>query len=285
MIRPARGEDLSSIRSLLEEVHAHDGVAAVGEAGLLALAAGRAEQFLLTEDGEGAPVGVAWSDGTSAELAVAPASRRRGYGKKIVEALAAAHPEARLWQHGRVPGAAELAAASGLTPVRELLHMRWEAADVVVPPVPEGWSVRTFTPDDGAAWVSLNAEVFADHPEQGRITEADLAARRAEPWFDPELFWLVEDTEGTLAGYCWVKPGETDDELYVIGLAPAARGTGLAAHLVARAQNAARNRGAESLGLYADAVNLSAVRSYEKAGFEIDAVDLQYGHKEGRDAT
>lgn len=284
--------ELAGARALLAETESHDGVAPVGESGLLALAAGEAEEFLLAREtpGRGSDahvaepvpspiVGVAWTDGVSAELAVAPAHRRRGVGTELARALADAHPAARIWQHGRVPGAAEFARAAGLEPVRELLHMRWEARHTAVPPVPDGWTVRPFTPGDGAAWVALNAEVFADHPEQGRISEGDLAARTAEPWFDPELFWLVEGPEGDLAGYAWLKPGEREDELYVIGLAPAARGSGLAAHLVARAQQAAAARGRQGLSLYVDAVNRSAVRSYERAGFVTDGADLQYAPK------
>lgn len=281
MIAPATPDDLPAIAALLGQAEDHDGVGAVGEVGLLALAAGRAGEFLtareaapgdVTDASPSAIAGAAWTDGRSAELAVAPAARRRGVGTALVEAIVPSG--ARIWAHGPVPH--EFIEAVGLLPVRELLHLRWEAGSVVVPPVPDGITVRTFTEADGPAWVALNASVFADHPEQGRLTERDLAERTASAWFDADLFWLAEDSRGTLIGYSWVKPGEDEDELYVIGLAEEARGKGLAAHLVGRAQEAASRRGVSGLGLYVDAVNRTAVRSYERAGFLPDGVDLQF---------
>ncbi len=284
--RPARPADLAAIAQLLDAVEEHDGVAPVGEVGRLALTAGKLSEFFVAIEGEGDPVartstsgilGSVWTDGQSAELAVLPQHRRRGIGTALIDTLVSAHPLAKAWAHGRVPGAAEFARARGGIPVRELLHMTWLAGDAVVPPVPDGWEVRTFTPADAAAWVALNAEIFADHPEQGSITEADLAARMTKPWFDPRLFWLVVNELGGLAGYAWMKPGAGGaDELYVIGLAASARGTGLAAHLVGRVQEATAARGSTSLGLYVEAGNKSAVRSYERAGFHTDGVDLQY---------
>ena len=59
--------------------------------------------------------------------------------------------------------------------------------------VPAGIEIRTFRPGtaDEHDWLRVNAEAFADHPEQGRFTAEDLAARMAEPWFDPEGFFVA----------------------------------------------------------------------------------------------
>lgn len=70
----------------------------------------------------------------------------------------------------------------------------------VTTPLSKGYVLRTFEGPadgpDGRAWVRANAEIFADHPEQGSLTVSDLAARMAQDWFDPTAFLLIEAPEG-----------------------------------------------------------------------------------------
>src|SRR5690606_10535850 len=106
--------------------------------------------------------------------------------------------------------------------------------------LPAGVRLRPFRPGaDEPAWRSLNARAFADHPEQGRWTLADLRLRMAEPWFDPAGFLLAErETDGRLLGFHWTKvhakdPSSTGGEpapigeVYVLGVDPQAQGLGL----------------------------------------------------------
>ena len=56
-------------------------------------------------------------------------------------------------------------------------------------------------PDDDAELLRVNNAAFAWHPEQGGWTEAEIAERRAEPWFDPEgLFLAFDEQSGELLG-------------------------------------------------------------------------------------
>ena len=59
-------------------------------------------------------------------------------------------------------------------------------------PRPDGLRIARFRPGmDDEAWVEVNARAFAHHPEQGSMTVEDLRLRMAEPWFDPEGFFLA----------------------------------------------------------------------------------------------
>lgn len=155
-------------------------------------------------------------EGPSAELVVDPAHRGLGYGRRVVEELIAQTPDRhrlRLWAHGEESGAAELARGMGFEQMRTLWQMRRSllAALPRVEP-PPGVRIRTFRPgEDDEAWVALNNRAFAWHPEQGGWTVEDLHRRMAEPWFDPDGFFLAEREPAEpgapprLVGFHWTK--------------------------------------------------------------------------------
>src|SRR5208337_3873740 len=151
-----------------------------------------------------------------AELVVHPQARRRGIGAAMGRAaLAKTTGHNQFWAHGTLEPAQATASALGLVPVRELVQMRRSLRDTPdpVPPAP-GVQIRTYagTVDD-AELLRVNNAAFARHPEQGGWTEAELAKRRNEAWFDPAgLFLAFEDSEdsqgeraGRLLGFHWTK--------------------------------------------------------------------------------
>jgi GNAT superfamily N-acetyltransferase len=73
----------------------------------------------------------------------------------------------------------------------------------------------------------------------------------------------VAGPQGTLAGFHIVK----DDELYQLYVAPAARGTGVAAILLADAEARLRDCGVETAWLACTVGNNRAARFYEKCGW------------------
>lgn len=278
----------AAVIAVLEAVEEADGVAAVGEEGLLGLWHPGHEQvvhLLAREDGD--VVGYAWSDGRSAEIAVHPDARRRGHGRDLLGRLLENHPGAAVWAHGSLAPAVALAHAEGMVPARELLRMRAEvqsdggqsASGQPDVGLPLGLVARPFAGAadgaDGRSWLELNARVFATHPEQGHLDAEGLRRRMAEPWFEPDLFTLVEDA-GRLVAYCWLKPGREELEVYVLGVDRAHRKRGIAAALVADALRRAARRGARGVLLFVEGNNAAALRSYERAGFHVDAVDTQF---------
>lgn len=274
--------DPDAVRALAATVAGHDGVAAFSEQTLLNLTSSRQVVHLPVLDG-GALVAYAQLDDGSAELAVHPDRRRQGLGTRLLDAVLAEAPDARVWAHGPHPGAAPLAASRGLVVVRELWLMTGgpeslAAAAGSAPALPDGVTVTTFDADrDGDDWVAVNARAFAHHPEQGRMTRADLEARTAEPWFDPEGFWLARDGgDGTLLASMWTKVSDAVGEIYVLGVDPAAQGRGLGGFLTATAMQRFARLGLAEVELYVEGDNEAAIRTYQRAGFTRRRADVQY---------
>jgi len=145
-------------------------------------------------------------------------------------------------------------------------------------PLPEGITLRAFVPGrDEDAWLAVNAAAFADHPEQGRWTRADIESREAQAWFDPAGFLLAE-RDGTLLGFHWTKVhGGGVGEVYVIGIAPAATGLHLGSAVLAAGLAHLAGTGQREVILYTDESNAHAMRLYERFGFVRQDVDAQYG--------
>jgi mycothiol synthase len=226
--------------------------------------------------------------GASAEMVVHPAYRRHGLGRLLVATIRAetADGRLRLWAHGGHRGAAALAADLGFRQSRALWQMR-RSLYAALPTVelPDGVTVRNFEPGrDDEAWVRLNGTAFAGHPEQGGWTVEDLHRRMAEPWFDPHGFFLAERGD-RLAGFHWTKVhgGEGSHhghdpigEVYVLGVDPGERGTGLGRALTLVGLQHLRHLGLPDAMLYVDADNAAAIRLYQGLGFTRWETDLMF---------
>ncbi|MEU1585798.1 mycothiol synthase [Micromonospora sp. NPDC005710] len=224
--------------------------------------------------------------GIGVELVVHPAYRRRGTGRALARGvLASATGPLRAWAHGDHPSAAALAVDLGFTRARVLWQLRRPlAAPLGEPRLPDGVALRAFRPGaDDAAWLTLNARAFAEHPEQGRWTPDDLRVRLAEPWFDPAGFLLAEETAtGRLLGFHWTKvherPGSARiGEVYVLGVEPTAHGGGLGRALTTAGLAHLRDRrGLDRVMLYVDDSNTGAVALYERLGFARWSAHINY---------
>ncbi len=239
-------------------------------------------------------------EGPSGELVIHPAFRRRGHGRRLLQAvLEQTGGRLRLWAHGGHPGAEALAVSTGFTKVRSLWQMRRSLfAAIPAFELPEGVRLRTFEPgsSDEEAWVALNARAFAHHPEQGAWSMEDLKRREQEPWFDPAGFFLAERLlpgegpadghgadGGRLVGFHWTKVHgdgghghEPIGEVYVVGIDPTEQGGGLGKALTLAGLTHLRSRGLAQVMLYVDESNTAAIRLYEKLGFTRWDVDVMY---------
>ncbi|MFC8921181.1 mycothiol synthase [Cellulosimicrobium sp. NPDC057127] len=243
---------------------------------LLASAGDRAAAGSAGPD-EGEEDGTSPAAGSAAASSATAGSATAGSGR----------PPLRVWAHGDLPAARALAARSGYVPVRELLVLERPlggAAQHPLPVVPAGLRLRAFVPgQDDEAWVRANALAFASHPEQGRITVADLHDRVREDWFDPAGLLLLErDGSGELVGFVWTKipvgqdDGAREGEIYVVGVVPDAQGEGLGGLLTGVGLAHLAGAGVTTAVLYVDGDNAPAVRTYERAGFTRREVHVQY---------
>jgi mycothiol synthase len=305
-----RPDEVDAVHALVEQVTASDGTAPLSEHVLLHLPAGGDAEVrnLVVRSGDDV---LAYGhlditdavEGSSGEVVVAPGARGRGLGRGLVQAMTAESPDGRLrlWAHGDLPAAGALAASLGFRRSRVLLQLRRPLAGEPLPPVelPAGVTVRAFEVGrDEQAWTELNNRAFADHPDQGGWSLAEVQVREKEPWFDPAGFFLAE-RDGRLVGFHWTKvhgghggseQHEHDEdhpehhhhdhppigEVYIVGVDPAEQGRGLGPALTLLGLHHLQDRGLDSVLLYVDESNTAAVKTYERLGFTRHAVDVMY---------
>ncbi len=289
--RPALNADEQlRVREIISTATEFDGVAPVGEQVFRELDQQRTGH-LLGHDDAGTVVGYLNLTPDMAELVVDPSARRHGLGAQLIDAaLQRSHRDNRFWAHGTLPAAEATAAAVGLVAVRRLMQMRRPLHDPPPVRVSDGVVLRTYAgPADDPEVLRVNNAAFAWHPEQGGWTDADIAERRTEPWFDPAgLFLAVDADTGRLLGFHWTKvhPEGTDSgaglgEVYVVGVDPAAQGRGLGNTLTAvglqyLAQRLTPTSPESVVMLYVESDNTAAVRTYERLGFSVHSTDTAY---------
>lgn len=282
---------VSTILDLVAAAADADGIAPLSEHGMLRIrhsAPGQGNDFIVTA-ADGTMAGYAYVDPRSpedqeraSELVVHPGFRRNGLGAALARALVAAAGQqpVRVWAHGDLPAAAALASSAGFERFRAL----WQLHRSLTDPLPEAEfgpdvRLRTFrTGHDEQDWLRVNGKAFAKHPEQGGWTSRDLELREREPWFDPDGFFIAEDTgSGAMLGFHWTKiHPDGVGEVYVVGIDPDAQGRGLGRSLTLAGLHYLRQRGLREVMLYADEDNTAAIGMYRKLGFTPWRTDAMY---------
>ncbi|TFB71961.1 mycothiol synthase [Cryobacterium glaciale] len=244
-------------------------------------------------------VGAALGGRGEIDLVISPEYRRRGYGRDAVRELAATEPNGlTAWSHGDHPAARALATELRFVAARTLLELRKPL--VAAGETPQAGAAETSAGttaaageagagasalegisafrvgSDDAEWVALNALVFATHPEQGAMTEADLTARQAESWFNADDFLILRDADSRMIGYNWLKVDGAMGEIYVVGVHPDAAGRGLGRALMQAGLHRLVAAGCTTAALYVEADSLGPVHLYRALGFADHTVDVQY---------
>ena len=289
----------SQVLELIEASRSHDGIPPIADHVLLHLRHGgdRADTHILHEI-NGTLIGYAHLDSTdqvdgpSAELVIHPDYRNQGNGRELLSRVKeVAGDRLRLWSHGDLPGAQNLAIHNGFQRVRSVIHMQRKLTDDI--PLPNSaTTIRSFLLDiDNDEWLKLNNRIFAGHPEQGRWTNNDLAIRTHEAWFDDRGFLLAID-QSKIIGFCWTKihgghthsHGESNDhhdhepigEIYIMGIDPSYSGRGIGKDIALAGFHHLRYQGLNSVLLYVDETNSSAINLYTSIGFIESGRDVLY---------
>jgi len=197
-----------------------------------------------------------------------------------------------LWAHGAHPCADRAIKSRRFAETRRLLRMRRSLLEQLpIARLPDNVRVRAFdVTRDRMTWLALNARAFVELPDQGSWTAADLQSRTDQRWFDPEGFLVAHkvaggDDEGPMIGFHWTKihPGspsgpEPTGEVFILGVDPAYRGSGLGRSLAILGMQYLASRGLSEVFLYVDSTNSGATRTYERLGFEVFDCDIEYTH-------
>ena len=229
--------------------------------------------------------------GPSVELVIHPEHRRSGIGSQLLKsAIDICGQKMRLWSHGDLPAARELAQSNNFIKVRTVIQMSKDLTQIS--PINTDYQIRSFLPDlDNQAWLTLNNQAFALHPEQGNWSEADLSIRINEDWFDEKGFFVAQDKD-QLIGFCWTKihgghshTHETDSdhhdhdpigEIYVMAVSKEYEGRSIGKALTITGLNYLKYQGLSSAMLYVDEDNQIAVNLYKSLGFVDSGKDVMY---------
>ena len=290
LLRVTAGPELSAaeraaVREVIDRATDLDGRPPVSDAALLAGSHGGGAIHVCAYDGPRlVGYGVLLEPGgrgsATAELVVSPDERGHGVGEALVAELSDhARDGMSLWAHGRSASAARLALALGYREARVLHQLGRSLRELPQGPrLPEGFWLRPFVAGaDDDEFLRVNAEAFPHLPDQGEWGLRDLRARLAQPWYDPAGF-LVAEGPGGMVGFHWTKchpPGPVG-EVYVLAVAPEARGRGLADALLSAGLRHLRRRGMSQVMLYVDGDNHPALGLYRRWGFTEWDIDVLY---------
>jgi mycothiol synthase len=229
--------------------------------------------------------------GPSVELVIHPDHRSSVVGSELLKsAIDLCGNKIRLWSHGDLPAARELAQSNNFTKMRTVIQMSKDLTQIS--PINSDYQIRSFLPDlDNQAWLTLNNQAFANHPEQGNWSDADLSIRLNEDWFDEKGFFVAQDKD-QLIGFCWTKihgghshthQSDSDHhdhdpigEIYVMAVSKEYEGRSIGKALTITGLNYLKYQGLSSAMLYVDEENNKVVNLYKSLGFVESGKDVLY---------
>ncbi|HEV8637970.1 MAG TPA: GNAT family N-acetyltransferase [Chloroflexota bacterium] len=254
-------EERAALLALKDRCDRHDGLdhPVHQEIGTLTLLARRDDELL-------GAAGV--QDGDPIELLglVDPAHRRRGVGRRLLEA---AKEEARRRGQPELLLTVDEASAAGLAFAEAVGGRRRQAEyRMELERIPEerDWSprleLRPATPDDLAAFVAVLAAGFGDPRRRVR-------AREARRLGDPRQHAYLARLDGRPVGT--IRAGEHDDGVYVTSFAvvPELRGRGLGRQMLTRLVRQLADGGRAPIRIEVETENRNALGLYRSCGFRV----------------
>ena len=213
-------------------------------------------------------------------LTVHPEFRRRGHGRRLVQAARehvarAGLPELSLWGDPSREEAAGFINALGAK-YRSSLWLFVLPADRYVPPpvFPPDVVVRPIRPElDDVRYVALVNRIFEDHPSPLSWPETYIRELHGRPDFDPASVLVVTPAgdPDLLVGLCRTLELPGDDgrrgEIGIVGLLPDWRGRGLGRQLLRWGVGHLRSAGFGEIELSVEARNAPALELYRSEGF------------------
>jgi mycothiol synthase len=154
-------------------------------------------------------------------------------------------------------------------------------APIEAVPLPDGFTVRPFTPDQLESVYTAKADAFLDHWGEDNTTLDEWHADIQQPGFDPSLWWIAyagDNDQGEIAGMVLSRmAGAAQGWVDIVGVRRGWRKRGLAYALLRRCFAEFQRRGVESvlLGVDTDS-STNAVALYQRAGMHVQARQLYY---------
>lgn len=214
------------------------------------------------------------------DAAVHPSYRRRGIGTTLASWMRARTGELG----GTVIGSPVPEGSPGDLLLEKLgWRVRWtswvltlpEGAQIAERPLPEGYEVRTATPEDYPAAHVVKEDAFLEWAEREREPYEDfLATTVRRPGFEPWHFRVVTDGGGEVVGTSLMSMfGEPPEEAFISQLAVRRdqRHQGLAQSLLVDAFALGRAHGAKRSALSTDS-RTGALTLYQKVGMQVGDV-------------
>ena len=132
------------------------------------------------------------------------------------------------------------------------------------------YALRRATSADADALIALETSAFTGDRLSARSLRRHILSSTAT--------LVVATRNGALAGYALTfhRAGSRIARLYSIAVDPAHRGQGLAIQLLRDLETRACKRGCNRLRLEVRTDNTTAIRSYEREGFQVFATTLNY---------